>query len=656
MKALISLAASAALLACAHAPKKPRSANPTVEAFTRFSKFGGARLSPHGKYLALLSHEGGLASLVFVDLRTRKLASVFKPERQSVAGFTWVSDDRIIVALAEDFGTLAAPSLTGELTAVNPATGNGVTLFGARAFRNAQYKYGFVLSRLRGDERHVMIETSSPGERFAQIYKLDVDSGTTTPVTISPIEGADFFTDETGEARVAAATDAGANLKYFFREPGAAWSELGTLKGVGARSDPIGFVSWMRTLEFSEPMEKGFGVFAVNVDTGARKLVSRNDWSPPTALLRDFATRQLLAIEYDADVPTWDFVAPEHPLAKVLRGLLDAYPGENVRILTATDDEKTVVAIVYSDRDPGRFLLLDADSMQAEEIAASRPWIKPDAMAETSAFHIKASDGFWIHGYLTLPPALKEGAAAPMVVIPHGGPHGPRDFWTFDSEVQLLASQGFAVLQVNFRGSGGYGRKFQEAGYRHWGDRIMLDIADATRWVVSKGRADPERICIYGGSFGGYSALQAPIVAPDLFRCAVGYAGVYDLTLIGQRALHEDDTSESYIGRGVVQRYLGDDEAELKRNSPSFHADRIKARVLLIHGVKDRRAPYEHFRRMKKALEEAGNPPETLVEPDEGHGFYDEDARERMYTKLLDFLRENLSAGTAPSTAASTGR
>ena len=639
MKSLVALAAIVALISCSHAqPKKQRPAIPTgIEAFTRFPKFAGAKISPHGTYLALLKPEQGHVGLVFIDLKTRKLASTFAPVEQSVSNYFWVNEERLLIELADaHYGSLAAPPGTGELTAVNPATGKGVTIFGARAVRNAQYSAGFVLGRIRGDDRHVIIE--SAGERFAQIYKLDVYSGATTPVTVSPAQGASFFVDEDGEPRIAAATGADAKQSFFYRAPGAHWTELKTLKGVGAHSLPVGFVAKTGTLEMVEPLEKGFGFFSANIETGERKLLSRNDWAPPQTYLEDRRSNEVLAIEYQADVPSWDFVAPDHPLSRVLQGLLDAYPGENVQIANTTADEKTVVAAVYSDRDPGRYFLVDAGNLMAEEVAASRPWINPDAMAEMNAFHIKASDGVWLHGYLTLPRSVQPGVAPPMVVIVHGGPHGPRDYWGFNPEVQLLAGEGFAVLQVNYRGSGGYGTQYMESGYRHWGDRIMQDIVDATQWAISKGHADPKRLCIYGGSFGGYAALQASVVEPDLFRCAVGYAGVYDLTLIGNK----DDIGESFIGRGVVRTYVGEDVDELKRISPAFHADRIKAKVLLVHGLKDRRAPYDNFRRMKSALEEVGKPPQTLVEDDEGHGFYDEDARLRMYTALLAFLHENL--------------
>jgi dipeptidyl aminopeptidase/acylaminoacyl peptidase len=347
-------------------------------------------------------------------------------------------------------------------------------------------------------------------------------------------------------------------------------------------------------------------------------------------------------------VPAYDFILPDHPLSRALRGLLHSFPDENVRILNTTDDQKKAIVLVYSDRDPGRYMLVDVDKLSAEEIVAKRPWVNPSNAAEMTAFHMRARDGAWIHGYVTMPKTSRTDELPPLVVLPHGGPHGVRDVWAYDDEVQLLASEGFAVLQVNYRGSGGYGRAYQTAGYRHWGDRIVQDIVDATRFAVDKRYADPRRVCIIGGSFGGYAAMQSAIVAPDLFRCAVGVAGVYDLGLMA----HEGDIPETPLGRAFVRTAVGEDSTALKEASPVQNADKLRARVLLIHGKKDQRAPIEHAERLKSALEEKGRPPEWLVEPKEGHGFYDEDARERMYSRLLQFLRENTRAA-APSSASS---
>ena len=621
-----------------------------IAAFARHSRFVDAKISPKGTYLAAISTEGGKRSLAIVDLVNHKLSSAFRPDPESVGAFYWANDSRVVVELLnESAGALAAPVSYGEIYAVNATGGLGEMIFGYRAQRQGpgpvgstpayDNAWGAVIGRLRNDDRRVLIETASygdVGDKTATLYKMDVYSGRKNQIAMGPLPNSGFITDENGEPRIAGASGVDVKPRFFYRETdGTGWRELTNLKGVTRYSNPLEFQSRSRTLDLTEPMEKGFGLFAVNIDSGERKLLSRNDWVPPAFQLED-RDQRVLAVEYEPDLPVYDFVVPEHPLSRALKGLLVTYPDENVRIINTTDDGRKAVVFVYSDRDPGRFLLLDVDTMAAEELVARRPWVKPQEMAEMTAFHVPASDGMWIHGYVTMPRQATPGPA-PMVVLPHGGPHGPRDHWGYNAEVQLLASHGFAVLQVNYRGSGGYGLKYQEAGYLHWGDRIIEDITDATRYAVRKGYADPRRICIYGASFGGYAALQSAIVAPDLFRCAVGYSGIYDLTLMEK----EGDIPETRLGRGFLRTVLGTDEAALKAQSPVYNAGKLKAKVLLIHGKADRRAPIEHAERMKEALEAAGAKPGWLVESREAHGFFDEEARERMYTRLVAFLHEN---------------
>jgi dipeptidyl aminopeptidase/acylaminoacyl peptidase len=634
-----------------------------IAAFARQDRFVAAKISPQGTYLAAISNEGGKRTLAFIHLATRKVTSVLRPDSEQMVGsFYWANDERVVVELANQEGNLAAPVSFGELYAVDASGREGRLVFGYRAgemqtgshIRKGErdLAWGYLVDSLRRDPRKVLIETRSArevGDRNVRLYKLDVYSGVKDLVAQSPIPEAGFLTDENGEPRIAVGLDAEARRRFYYRDPDKGWRELESLKGFHRASSPVGFVARDRLVYVVEPAGGGFGLFAVSIESGERKLLASNDTVPPSSFVREAATGRILAVEYEPDLPTYEFLVPSHPLCRALDGLLAAYPKGQVRILDTTADGKKAVVEVYGDRDPGQFMLLDVDRMSAEPIVARRPWIRPEEMAEMTAFHIGASDGLRIHGYVTLPRERRAGTAPPLVVLPHGGPHRVRDHWGFDPEVQLLASQGFAVLQVNYRGSGGYGQRFQEAGYRKWSDRVVQDIVDATRWAVGKGFGDPKRVCIYGASFGGYAALQGAIAAPDLFRCAAGYAGVYDLGLMGD----VDDLAESRIGRAYVRQVVGEDEAALRRGSPVHNADRIKARVLLIHGGEDRRAPVKHAEALRQALAEKGNPPEWLLEPGEGHGFYDEGARERMYARLVAFLRENSAPGAPGKASAS---
>jgi len=631
----------------AAAPKGPA-------AFTRHARFVEAKISPKGTYLAAIENEGGKRTLVFIDVAKRAVITNVKPYGETMVGrFHWANDERVIAELVDQGGDLDEPVTRGEISSVDARTGSGKLVFGYRAGEKqvgsnikkggADRAWGFVLDTLRNDDRHVLVESRSMdevGDREVRVLKLDVLTGVHTQVAASPIPEAGFLTDENGDLRIAGGRDANQDLHFFLRDGAEGWQELAALKGLSGKAFPAGYSARDRTLYLVEPLAGGgFGLFAVGIGSGERKLLARSDLVPPSSYVVDGSTERIVAVELEPDVPTYEFVDAEHPLSRVLRGLLAAYPDEHVRIVSATLDQRKVVALVYGDRNPGHYLLVDAGSMSAEKVLDVRPWIEPGAMAEKTAFHIPASDGLKIHGYVTLPRGAAAGAPPPMVVLPHGGP-GARDRWGFDPEVQLLASEGFAVLQVNFRGSDGYGDAYREAGHRRWGDRVVQDIVDATRFAIRKGFADPRRICIYGASFGGYAALQGAVLAPDLFRCAVGYAGVYDLTGVA-----DADFWTSRLARGYLRTAIGRDEAALRAASPVFNADRIKARVLLVHGKLDRRAPLQQAERLRTALERSGNPPEWLVEPLEGHGFYDEAARERMYGRLVAFLREHTKAG-----------
>lgn len=224
-----------------------------------------------------------------------------------------------------------------------------------------------------------------------------------------------------------------------------------------------------------------------------------------------------------------------------------------------------------------------------------------------------------------------------MVVLPHGGPHGIRDWWEFDPEVQLLANRGYTVLQVNFRGSGGYGTDFERAGYGEWGAKMQDDLTDATRWAIEQKIAPADRICIYGASYGGFAALMGAAREPDLYRCAIGYSGVYDLEL-----LHESGDPDVPADVAYLDRALGTDAAKRRAQSPVYNAQSIKAPVLLIHGSADRTAELEHAKRMRAALENNRKKVEWLALRGEGHGAYDEDTRREVYERILQFLDANL--------------
>jgi dipeptidyl aminopeptidase/acylaminoacyl peptidase len=254
-------------------------------------------------------------------------------------------------------------------------------------------------------------------------------------------------------------------------------------------------------------------------------------------------------------------------------------------------------------------------------------------MAPTAPIEFKNRSGEKIYAFYTAP-AGKTGPL-PLIVMPHGGPFYVSDSWGFDADAQFLASQGYSVLQVNFRGSANRGQNFESAAHRGWGTTIQDDIADAVNAVVAQNLADKNKVCIYGGSFGAYSAMMNPIRNPGMYKCAIGYAGVYDL------AKMVDNADASKQIRAFWARSLGTDEQTYQLQSPVHHLAKLDVPVLLIHGKTDYTARFNQYVTLEAALKRSGKTYETLVKPEEGHGFYSEVNQAEAYEKIAEFLKKN---------------
>jgi dipeptidyl aminopeptidase/acylaminoacyl peptidase len=330
-------------------------------------------------------------------------------------------------------------------------------------------------------------------------------------------------------------------------------------------------------------------------------------------------------------------VDPTRSDAALHKTLSAQFPEQYVHFAGVSMDGTRTLFGVSSDRDPGAVYVFDAAGGKAALLYENRPWVKPERMAEQRPINFKARDGTQLHGYLTLPPSRGD-SKLPLVLLPHGGPHGIADTWFFNNDAQFLASRGYAVLQINFRGSGGRGPGFEAAGYRKWGGLMIDDLVDGVRWIAAQGTVDEKRICSFGVSFGAYASMMTAIRAPELVKCAVGYAGVYDLPMIY-------DEPDAKLG-GKAYRYylkaLGQDMAELNAYSPTRLADKLAAPVLLVHGGADEVTPPAQAQAMRESLIKAGRPPEWFYVSGEGHGFYAEKNRQAFYEKLEAFLAKHI--------------
>ena len=500
-----------------------------------------------------------------------------------------------------------------------------------------------MLDPLLHDDDKMLIVTypwTSSSEPHTVVYQVDVFTGKRRKVTRSPSRMANFLTDHEGNVRVAVSSDDYIKPTIHTREKsGGNWQALNlgdlTYSDVSLHAfDNSGDAVYVTASVSGEAK----GLYKLNLKTRVIDLIHKEEGVSPKQIWVDEASKELFAIETELGYPTYAFIDGQSDKSMRLKALISALPGEQVQLVSSTEDGDTNIIFASNDRNPGQYYLFDAKNNNLRFLFASRSWLDAKQMAQTKPVSFTSRDGLTIYGYLTVPNNTSE-KNLPLVVMPHGGPHGPRDWWGFDPDAQLLANRGMAVLKVNFRGSGGFGRNFEHAGHQKWGAEIQFDIIDGVKYLIEQGTVNKNNICIMGASFGGYSALQSAILEPDMFKCAIGVVGVYDLPLM----FEEGDVAERDSGQRYLQNVLGTDEAQLKAFSPSYNIDKLKAPVLIVHGGEDKRAPIEQAESLIAALKKAKHPYIYELLEDEGHGFYKAEHRTRYYQQVLAFLDQHLT-------------
>jgi dipeptidyl aminopeptidase/acylaminoacyl peptidase len=620
----------------------------------RHEQYREVKISPDGRHLAAVAVIKDRPVLALVDLQTGGGAAVYPRDGDQVVELWWVNPNRVIYTVGQKVDGFDRPFATGELFAVNADGHGAATLFGYRAgtqstgslvqHATAEYASASLIDTLRDDENHVLVGISpwSTGAEgaFTEVDRMDVRDGTRHRVAMAPLRNASFLVDHRGVVRFAYGSNSNAKEEVYYRaDERAPWSLLFT---EGAHGAPMPVVFDQDDARVFVSCDRAGAVAAIcpwDVATG--KLLGPIWSSPavaPDALELSLDHQQVVGVDYMPGMPAISALVPGSDTLKIISAFSRQFPGEFADVVSSTDDGKKAVVLVSSDVDPGTYYLWDAEAGKAHVLLQRASWIKPEDMARMQPVEFEARDGVPLRGYLTRPPGQEDASHLPMVVFVHGGPFGVRDTWAFDPYVQMLATHGYAVLQVNYRGSGGYGFGFERAGYRQWGGRMQDDVTDATRWAVAQGIADPARMCIFGGSYGGYAALEGAIKEPDLYRCAIGYVGVYDLGLMYRRG----DIPQSIAGKNYLHDALGDDMSVLDSRSPVRQLDHLKAQVMLVVGGEDKRVPPVQGENLHRALLQRGIAHEWIYKSDEGHGFYAEGNRAELFARIVAFLDRNI--------------
>ncbi|WP_260473456.1 MULTISPECIES: alpha/beta hydrolase family protein [Stenotrophomonas] len=625
-----------------------------IKDFVGHASYGTVKISPTGEYLAITVDQGDQDVLTVIrtsDLRPVKVNAL--PDKKSIGSFYWTSPDRLLFNAVKKLGGYASPMPTGEWYAVN-ADGSQprpLIYYGTRdATQRGKEVSGerfALLDSLKNDDQNVIMQVTSARSAEGgntEVVRMDTTSGRRTSLGRAPKENCSIALDAAKEPRFAICSSSRneegeyEERSELYRRDGVNWTLLNASKSEGKHLDVITTTNNGTVYATENDGKVPAAVGILDTATGAFKPLFQDPVAEVSNYIWSTDESTLIGVVTEAAAPAVKLIDESHPDADLYASLAAAFEGQMVDFSSYTKDGRKIIVSVYSDSNPGELYLYDRDNGKARFLMSRRPQLDKKNMASIKPFSITTRDGRKVFGYLTLPNG-SNGKGLPLIVNPHGGPIGPRDNWGFNPEAQLFANRGYATLQVNFRGSSGYGKAFEDAGHRQWDQGIQNDILEATHWAIDNGYANRDRICIYGGSFGGYSSLMAPIREPGLFKCAFGYVGVYDVDMLFKKG----DIPQRDSGLRYLRRTHGTERADWNRASPALRASEVKIPVYLAAGARDVRAVPEQTEIMAKALTAAGNPPEgVIIQSGEMHGFYGEEARVNLYTEMLKFFDRHI--------------
>jgi dipeptidyl aminopeptidase/acylaminoacyl peptidase len=634
-----------------------------VTDFAKYAELDEVALSPTGEYLAMAvpTPDGKETDLQVVRVADGSAVKTLRFGQEShVMDVTWTDDDQITVARARRFPMEEFKSHMGQLMATNITGDKQRTLFayvlddGNRRGRNKDLGSAFLAKVLDKEPGKALVrfycwqmDCGEDGDTV--VFKVDTRTGVRQEVERirdGDVESYLVF-DHDGVARVAYSENTDGTPKMSYRPTqAAAWQPVPA--SLAAYTIAGGVFAEDNNMLYARVSDKGEAtqLYRLDLASGTRtKLVGRDDVDVGTIMT---AGRKDVpfGVAYTTHKPSVEYFDAASPWAQLHAALMKRFAGQMVYFLEFTRDDSKALFWTTSDRAPGNYYLLDrANGNKIVQVGSRKPWFEGKQFAAMRPIEFKTRDGATIYGFYTAPVGGGSGPQ-PLVVMPHGGPFGPWDSWAFDPQVQFLASRGYGVLQVNYRGSGGRGDKFETQAYRQWGGMIQNDITDGVKYAIDARLADPQRVCIYGGSFGGYSALMQPILNPGMYKCAIGYVGVYDLPLLSHSKEGETEDTERFFVRS-----LGDDMAALANDSPARRAGEIKVPVMLVHGKADSNVRMNQFRAMEAALRETGKPAETFLAAGEGHGFANPENIAELYRRIASFLDQHIGPASGQGQA-----
>ena len=585
----------------------------------------GHDISPQGDHIAFLRPWESRMNIFVQKIGEEEAKRITSVTERDIPGFFWANNDRLVYSLDqggdENFHLYAVDRDGSDLKDLTPHEETRAS----------------VIDDLREDPEHMLVQHNHRDKRVFDAYRINVNTSEAELLVENPGNYTSFLADHDGQLRVTTSTD-GVNTSILYRETEQDEFKVILTTDFRESVDPLFFTYDNKNLYASSNLGRDKKVIVTFDPREAKELevIYRHPQVDVSGLLRSDKREKITGVTFTAARRGYQFFDDER--REIQEFLESRLPGVEVGIASSNLDEDRFLIRTHSDRIRGAYYFYDHQKKDLTHLTDISPWIDPEQMALMKPVVYQSRDGILIHGYLTLPSGV-DPKKLPAIILPHGGPWA-RDEWGFRPDVQFLANRGYAVLQMNFRGSTGFGRTFWEMSFREWGKSMQDDVTDGVHWLIDQGIADPDRIGIYGVSYGGYVVLAGLAFTPDLYACGVDYVGVANLFTILE-------TIPPYWEpmREMMYEMMGHPEQDaelLKAASPVFHADKMKAPLLIAQGANDPRVKKSESDQMVEAMRSNGVEVPYMVKDDEGHGFRNEENRFDVYRAMEQFFAKNL--------------
>ncbi len=600
-----------------------------LEDFFKNPEKSSYQISPNGEYYSYMAPYENRMNIFIQKRGDEEAVQLTSDTDRDIAGYFWPNNTRILY-VKDDGGNENYKLFGVNIDGTEPV-----------CYTDFEDVRTQIIDDLREIPNEVIIGMNKRNPQVFDPYRLNIETGDMEMLAENPGNIQAWMFDHAGKLRIALAIVDGVNTSLLYRETEQdEWKDVLTTSFKETMSPAFFTFDNKNVIAVSNLGRDKMAVVEFDIANGKElKVLYENEDYDVSEVFYSRKRKVITSASYTSWKRERHFFDKE---TEKLFKRLNKDLGEYEIGITATNKEESVYIIrTYSDRSLGAYYIYDMNTDKLEKITDVSPWIDEKEMAQVTPIQYKSRDGLTIHGYLTLPKGLtmKNAKNLPVVINPHGGPWY-RDEWGFNPEIQFLANRGYAVLQMNFRGSTGYGKAFWEASFKKWGREMQDDITDGTNWLIEQGIADPERIAIYGGSYGGYATLMGLVKEPDLYTAGVDYVGVSNMFTFME-------TIPPYWEplRDMFYEMVGNPEADslmLREVSPVFHVDKIKAPLFIAQGANDPRVNKDESDQVVEAMKARNIDVEYLVKDNEGHGFRNEENRFEFYRSMEEFLSKHL--------------